>query len=312
MLLSEDRCGNQHCNLLPVDRGLESRPERYLSFAKSNVSTEQPVHGHRLFHVPLHIYYGPPLIGCLLVRKEIFELLLPHCVGRERITLHRLPGRMQPEQVFRHVLHRLAHSGFGTRPFCPSKFIQAGRRIFHPYVFLQKRNLVSRDINPILAGVLNQEVVALDPGHLQGLHSAVFANSMIDVDHIVPGRQIRVTGNPCTLFNAGKPPPLLPPPVYLSFCKNQKLDVGTLKSGRELAFRHANGASLRNGLQSIARDRRDALLLEELGKSRTPFPGRRYTDYSVLPFTVILDLVNKIVEASRKYLCLLRLGHYVV
>ncbi len=132
------------------------------------------------------------------------------------------------------------------------------------------------------------------------------------MDYVVPGRQIRVTGDPRAFLDIGEPPPLLLPAIYLGFCKNQKLDIGTLKPRRQLAPDYTCRARLRDNIKGRSTNRRDSFAFEKFSQPVASLFRRGHTDYPVSSFPEVLDLVNKIVDAACKYLRLFRLGNYMI
>src|SRR5262249_7075850 len=53
MLLGENRCRHEHGDLATIHYRLEGRPDAYLGFAKTNIATDEPIHGFRPLHVSL-------------------------------------------------------------------------------------------------------------------------------------------------------------------------------------------------------------------------------------------------------------------
>jgi hypothetical protein len=81
VLLGQEGGGHEHGDLHPVLHGLEGGPQGYLGLAEAHVAADQAVHGDGRLHVGLHVDDGLGLVGRLLVREGLLELLLP---GRVR------------------------------------------------------------------------------------------------------------------------------------------------------------------------------------------------------------------------------------
>ena len=82
MLLSEDRRGHEHRDLVSAHHRLECRSNRNLSLPEANVPADETVHGERALHVGFRFVNGFQLIARLLVQKRILKLPLPFGIGQ--------------------------------------------------------------------------------------------------------------------------------------------------------------------------------------------------------------------------------------
>ena len=69
-----------HNNLLSIVNRFECSSHRNFRFPISNISTDNPVHYLRTFHILFHIIYGISLIFSFLKWKICFKFLLPYSI----------------------------------------------------------------------------------------------------------------------------------------------------------------------------------------------------------------------------------------
>ena len=120
MLKRQNSCRRQNRDLLVIADRLEGGAHRDFRFAVSDVAAKQAVHGLRHFHVALHVCNCKVLIFSLAVFEGVFEFPQPLIVLRKCMPLRRLPLCVQLQKLVSHVLHGLAHAGFGLGPLSSS------------------------------------------------------------------------------------------------------------------------------------------------------------------------------------------------
>ena len=103
------------------------------------------------------------------------------------------PGRVQPllvehDQLLRDVLHLGADPGLGLLPVGAAELRQA-RRVAAGVV-ADGVDLVGRDVELVVAPVLEQEVVALDAADGAGDHAAVAGDAVLVVHDVVAGLEV--------------------------------------------------------------------------------------------------------------------------
>ena len=116
MLERQNRGGAKDRHLLAVHDRLERGAHGDFGLAEADVATNQAVHRNLLLHVGLDVAYRPVLIDGQVVEEGVFELLLPGGVAREGVAPRRGTRGVQIEQVFCHLLHRLADLLLGALP----------------------------------------------------------------------------------------------------------------------------------------------------------------------------------------------------
>ena len=160
MLLREQRGRHEHRGLLAVLHRLEHGADGDLGLAEADVAAHEPVHRHRAFHVGLHVDDRLQLVGRLLVRERVLELALPRRVGRERVARRVQPLLVQHDELLRDLRDLGAHTRLRLRPLAAVE--PAQRRLVAAGVVPDRVDLVGRDVELVVAAVLEQEVVALD------------------------------------------------------------------------------------------------------------------------------------------------------
>ena len=83
VLLGQQRGGTSTATCLPSCTALNG-PDRHLGLAEAHVAADEAVHRLGLLHVVLHVADGLELVGRLLEREGVLELLLPRWCRRER------------------------------------------------------------------------------------------------------------------------------------------------------------------------------------------------------------------------------------
>ena len=112
VLVGEQRRRHEDRDLLAVLHRLERGADRDLGLAEADVAADQAVHRRVALHVGLHRVDRLELVGRLLVRERLLDLVLPRRVGRERVA-----GSREPPAVEHHeLLGDLARRGADPAP----------------------------------------------------------------------------------------------------------------------------------------------------------------------------------------------------
>ena len=77
VLIGENCCRRQNCNLLAFHDGLECGAHGNLCLAVTDIAAQQAIHWHGLFHVALDILNRRLLIRRQHVLEALFKLALP-------------------------------------------------------------------------------------------------------------------------------------------------------------------------------------------------------------------------------------------
>ncbi len=161
VLLGEQRGGDEHGGLLAVLDRLEHGPHRHLGLAEAHVATHQAVHGHLGLHVGLDLLDGARLVDGLGEGEGVLELALPRRVGREGVALHVQPAPVELDELLGDLVHRGARLGPRALPLRPAQAVQRGG--LAPAVGGERVDLVRREVQLVVAAVLEQQVVAATP-----------------------------------------------------------------------------------------------------------------------------------------------------
>ena len=158
VLAGQQRRGRQHRRLRPVLHRLEDGAHRHLGLAEADVAADQTVHRPRLFHVRLDVVDRLELVLGLDEAERALHLGLPRCVGAEGVALHGQPAPVELHQLVRHLAGRGARLGPGALPVGPAHLRE--RRGLAPAVRRDGLDLVDRQVQPVAAAVLQDQVVA--------------------------------------------------------------------------------------------------------------------------------------------------------
>ena len=116
VLAREQRRRHEHRDLRAVEHRLGRGAQRDLGLAVADVAADEPVHRDRPLHVGLRLGDRLQLVGRLLVRERVLDLLLERAVGRERVAGRREPPAVEDDELGRDVAHRLAARGRASSP----------------------------------------------------------------------------------------------------------------------------------------------------------------------------------------------------
>ena len=185
VLLRQDGRGAQHHHLLGVLAALERGPQRDLRLAKAHVAAEQPVHGPSRLHVGLDVCDGGALVGRELVAEARLHLLLDRRVGREGKPRDRGAARVEVHEVEGELLRGLARLVRGPTPVRGVEAREARAAPVRAHVAREAVDLLERHEELVLAGILQQEVVALAPRDLLAHDGREERDAVRRVDHVV-------------------------------------------------------------------------------------------------------------------------------
>ena len=121
---------NQICNLLIFLNRFKSSSYRNFSLAEAHVTANKAVHDLRTFHIFLYGIYGTYLIICLLIRKHLFEFLLPYGICAVSVSRLLHPYCIEIYQILGDIIYRFPGFCFGMIPFIGTKLIELWRSGF--------------------------------------------------------------------------------------------------------------------------------------------------------------------------------------
>ncbi len=203
VLLGEQGGRHQHGGLPTVLHRLEHGPERDLGLAEADVAADEAIHRDRQLHVGLDLVDGRALVGRRLEREGLLQLTLPGGVGGERVARRVHPLLVEHHQLLRDLGHRRAHLGLRLLPLAAAHAAQ--RRGLAAGVVAHRVDLVGGHVEPVVAAVLEQEVVALDPADGPLHHAAVAGDAVLVVHDVVARLEV--------VEEAGRLPPPGPGPA---------------------------------------------------------------------------------------------------
>ena len=185
VLVGEQRGGDEHRDLLAVLHRLERGTDRDLGLAEADVAAHQPVHGDGLLHVVLDVLDGAQLVGGLLERERLLDLVLPRRVGAERVARAGQPAPVEDDELLGDLAGRGPDPGLGALEVGAAHPVQ--RRGLTAGVAADDADLVGRDVELVAALVLEEEVVLGDAADGPLHHPAVAGHAVGVVHDVVAG-----------------------------------------------------------------------------------------------------------------------------
>ena len=199
MLLGQDGGGGQYRRLLPVQDALHHRPQGHLRLAVAHVPAQEPVHGHRLFHILLDLRDTAQLVVGLRVVEGLLEFQLPGRIRRKGETGAALPLGVQGDEPLGQVLGGGLGLGLLLVPVGAAQLIELhgpGLAVAaQPGAADILADLIQPrggDVEAVPPGVGDQDVVLLHPVHGHLPDAVEPAHAVGGVDHQVPHGQVRI------------------------------------------------------------------------------------------------------------------------
>ena len=171
VLVGQHGGGHQNGRLLSFQYALHHRPQGDLCLAIAHITAEQPIHGHRPFHVRLDLLDTPELVIGFLKGKFILKFPLPRVVRVEGVPRLPLALGVEGDELLGHLLGGLFCLALGLDPvgaaqlgqlglLCPVRVLAAADELAHQV------QLGGWHIQRVRPGVGQLDVVLLHPIHL--------------------------------------------------------------------------------------------------------------------------------------------------
>ena len=234
VLLGQHGGGTQHCHLPVLGHGQVRRPHGHLGLAEAHVTADEAIRRGGLHEIADDLLDGLELIRRFVEGKRSFELPVPLPGPRERRRLQHLAHGVELHQLVGHVPQSAPDPLLGLLPAGTSEPVQsdllggvgAG-------VALHPGQAVHRQVEPVLAGKLQQEEVllvelrlcegagALLAGDVQGDQPAEGADAVIQVNAEVALTQVGPAADEDSPGIGGGPAPAAHPPTQELFLAEQ-------------------------------------------------------------------------------------------
>ena len=195
MLPRQNGGGGQNGALFAAHHAFEGGAQRHLGLAHAHIAAEQPIHGPLVFHVGFDLVGGGELVGGLLIGKALLKISLPGVIRREGIALGLTAAGVQFNEFFGHLFGGRLDPFAGAGPVRAAQLVQldlvavAGGGVTGEQVQLGDRN-----VQHILAGVLDAQAVFGDALHRDALDARVPTDAVVLVDHQIAGGQLAQAG----------------------------------------------------------------------------------------------------------------------
>ena len=173
MLLRQDRGRNQDGNLVSIFNRLERSSHRDFRFSEPDVAAQQPLHRLRVLHVLFDGGDGGQLVGRLVIRKRLFEFVLPLSFHSHRDARSTLAFGLQVNHLRCHVRDRGLNGSFSFLPAGSADLRQPRRRLRSADVFLDQVDLGGRHIDSGSGGEFKFHVLRMLTVLLQHLQSTI-------------------------------------------------------------------------------------------------------------------------------------------
>ena len=142
------------------------------------------------------------LVGRLLVREGVFELVLPRRVDRELVAGRAQAGLVEHDQLLGDLGDRRAHLGPGLLPAVAAQLVE--HRRLAAGVVADEVDLVGRHVELVVALVLEEQVVPLHPADGPLHHPAVAGHAVLVVHHVVALLQVLEEAERVALADPGR------------------------------------------------------------------------------------------------------------
>ena len=188
VLLCEKRGRYQDRHLAAVLHGLERSPDRDLGLPEADISADEAVHRHGTLHVGLHVLDGLQLVGCLLEGEGLLQLALPRRVLGEHVARRGDACLVEEDKFLGDLGSGRPDPGLGLLPVGAAHPAECRR--LPALVGSDDVDLVGRQVQPVVAPVLKQQVVALHAAEGAGHQPGEPGHTVLFVDHVVAGSQV--------------------------------------------------------------------------------------------------------------------------
>ncbi len=169
---------------MPSCTALNAAAHGDLGLPVAHVAADQAVHRDRAFHVVLDVVDGLQLVGRLLERERLLDLVLPGSVGPEGPARCRQSPAIQHDELFGDLAHRAADPGPLLLEVGATHAVE--RRGLATGVLAHQAHLIGGHVD-LAVLELEPQVVALDAGHRERLHLEVPTDAVLMVHDVVTG-----------------------------------------------------------------------------------------------------------------------------
>ena len=182
--------GHEHQHLLAVDGDREGGAHGDLGLAEADVTADEPVHRVRRLEVLHHRFDRGALVLGLAVGELALETLDPFVLDIESDAGLRLPLRVELQQLAGQLAQVRASAGLQVVPGLAAELRERRRLRVGADVAADLADLLVRDVDPVVAAIGEQEVVARDTGDFLRLESLELRDAMVLVHDVVAGPEI--------------------------------------------------------------------------------------------------------------------------
>ena len=240
MLLCQNRGRHQIYHLLIFLYGLKGSANGNLCFTESYVSTDQPVHNLRTFHILFRIGNCLKLIVRLFKTEHLFKFSLPYRIRSVHKSLLLLSCSIELHQILCHNLHCLVHPCLSLIPFLSSKLIQLWRLRIGPCILLNHIRLSCQHIQIASSAVLNLHVVFGNFVHFNLLYSTIDPESVTFVNDKISHFQICKALYLLSFISMMLLPLFLLPAEHITLCQHRKSNQRIFIPMVKISFCHQN------------------------------------------------------------------------
>ena len=175
-------------DLLARHGGDEGGAQRDLGLAEADVAAHQPVHRPAGREIVEHRIDGGELVLGLVIGKARAELVIGALLGREPGRLAQLALGRDLDQLARHLADALLHARLARLPRAAAEPVEIDRGLLRA-VARQELDVLDRQEELVVAGVVDFEAVVRRAGRLDGLQPDEAADAVVDMNHEIAGRE---------------------------------------------------------------------------------------------------------------------------
>lgn len=113
---------------------------------------------------------------------------------------HNLPLCIQTQQLLRQLRNCLSSLGRGTFPVIAAHFRQTRHTALAADIFMQHADLLYRNIELIVTGIGQKQIITVDAVNLDVLYAYITADTMNLMNNVISGLDIRKYCSCCPWF----------------------------------------------------------------------------------------------------------------
>ncbi len=194
MLARQQRGRHHHRHLLARQRHDEGGAQRHLGLAEADIAADQPVHRTAGGEIVEHGVDRGALIVGLVIGKAGAELVVEPVADGEPRRFAQMALRRDLDEVGRHLEDARLHARLARLPGAAAEPVEIDRGLLGA-VARQQLDVLDRQEQLVVAGVVDFQAVMRRAGGLDGLEADEAADAVVDMDDEIAGGEARDLGD---------------------------------------------------------------------------------------------------------------------